>query len=268
MLSTGVIDALQPSVGMDGNTAVEYVGFQPAYGKTVGEVYGLLTATDKIKVQNIGESFASLKSRVDKYSDLEKALLFKAGEITFGRPIIYKAKEKSLQLPDSIKNSMDVYWVDLAFTFRQVTADDLAEMAINYAVPEGWVALELIPLHYGHEVATETRTQSPDISVNVAGVGITVGEFFQRTVAYSYIKPTISAFGLREGKFSWALRDEAVNAGSHSFAAIIGVPKGTARFEVAMSAHVRLKKPSILGMGMGTSATLAGTAPQLFTIDF
>jgi hypothetical protein len=66
--------------------------------------------------------------------------------------------------------------------------------------------------------------------------------FFNQSVSYTYLKPVIAAYGLRENKFSWTIRGEALRAGSHKFVAVVGVPKHSEGVGLAMSAHVRLKK--------------------------
>ena len=76
-------------------------------------------------------------------------MLENIGEITFGFPIIYTADEMDLQIPSSISKSYDLYWVDLVVTYYGVDPEDLAEMAFNVAIPEGSVALKLVPLRFG-----------------------------------------------------------------------------------------------------------------------
>jgi hypothetical protein len=85
-------------------------------------------------------------------------------------------------------------------------------------------------------------------------------------VAFTYIKPTIVAVGLRERQFSWLLRGEAVGIGSHKFVVVAGVPKGEVTIDFAMSGHVRLRK-GILG-GLFESGDIAGTDVKVIPIAF
>jgi hypothetical protein len=74
---------------------------------------------------------------------------------------------------------------------------------------------------------------------------ISVGEYFSQTVAYKSLKPTVEAYGEGERKFSWKMTEEAIAGGSHRFAAIIGVPRGSPEVDFAFSGHVRLRKSFI-----------------------
>ena len=80
-------------------------------------------------------------------------------------------------------------------------------------------------------------------------------------MSYTYLKPIVEAFGLRESRFSWTLRDQAVRAGSHKFVAIIGVPKGKEGTEIAMSAHMKSEYKFFRG-------DVAGTEVYTRWIDF
>jgi hypothetical protein len=170
-----------------------------------------------------------------------------------------------LVLPESIDRQFDVYWLDLAVTFHGFHPDDLAEMVVNFAVPEGSVALDLVPLQFGKPIDV-TQKVAPEIGVEYKGAKVTVGKIFEQTVSYTYLRPTISAYGLRERVFSWAIRDAAVRAGSHKFVAVVGVPKDKDRIELAMSGHVKLKA-SWLGAWYD-GELVAGTDPQIIPIAF
>lgn len=156
----------------------------------------------------------------------------------------------------------DVYYVELSATFREMSADDLEEMAINFVLPDKSIALELVPLQHGIPIEIKKGLRIPEIGAEVRGIKVSLGEIFQRTVSFTYLKPIITAFGLRENRFSWTLRDEAVRAGSHKFVAVIGVPKGSDSVILAMSAHVKTKKLFVLG------GDLAGTELKFVKLEF
>jgi hypothetical protein len=202
-----------------------------------------------------------LKDDVRNYGELEKSLLRDMGEITFGWPVVYTAKEMNLILPASITRKFDTYWLELSTTFRELSARNLEEIAINFAVPDGSLALELVPTVVTIPIFKEKEIKTPDIGVGIRGAMVTVGEVFRQTVSFTYLKPIVEAFGLRENRFSWSLRDQAVRAGSHKFVAVIGVPKGKDGIEIAMSAHIKSKSYLFSG-------DIAGTEVQTMWVDF
>ena len=207
-----------------------------------------------------------LQEEIREYDALAKSILENVGDITFGKPVVYKATEKDPVVPESINHEFDVYWLDLRATFREMDQEEIDEMVINYATPRGTVALELIPLQYSQEFAVSKEFGAPEISVELGGNVLTVGEFFRKTVAYKELKPTVVAFGLGETRFSWALRDQAVRAGSHKFVAIVGVPKGSEGVDIAMSGHVRLKK-GVFG-GLLGGGGIAGSDAEVVSLSF
>jgi hypothetical protein len=154
-------------------------------------------------------------------------MLENIGEITFGVPIIYTAEEKGLYVPHSLENAYDVYWVDLVVTYRDINPGELAELAFNVAVPEQSIALKLVPLRFGKTVDYSQTASSPEIGVAYAGAKISIGDYFSQTVSYRYLKPTIEGYGEGERIFSWKILHDAIGGGSHRFAAILEVPKGT-----------------------------------------
>jgi hypothetical protein len=156
--------------------------------------------------------------------------------------------------------------VDLAVTYHGVDPEDLAEMAFNVAVPEGSVALKLVPLRFGVEVARGEEKAVPEIGIEYGGASLSVGEYFSRTVSYRYLKPTIEAYGEGQRRFSWKMKGEAINAGSHRFATILRVPKGAVDVELAFSGHVRLRK-SFIGEWFD-GELVAGTGAWIVPVSF
>jgi hypothetical protein len=82
-----------------------------------------------------------LQEEIREYDALAKSILENVGDITFGKPVVYKATEKDLVVPESINHEFDVYWLDLRATFREMDQEEIDEMVINYATPRGTVAL-------------------------------------------------------------------------------------------------------------------------------
>ena len=139
-------------------------------------------------------------------------------------------------------------------------------MAFNVALPEGSVALKLVPLRFGVELTRTQEASAPELGVEYGGVKVSVGEYFSRTVSYSYLKPTIEAYGEGQRQFSWKMKDEAINAGSHRFAAILGVPKGVSDLDFVFSGHVRLRK-SFIGEWYD-GELVAGTGAWIVPVSF
>ncbi len=261
MVATNVIDTQNISHVETKGKLVAFFGFDPKYKASIEKIYTALPVIKYQKVQSIPLYLANLKGDVKNYGQLEKALLRNMGEITFGWPVVYTAKEMKLILPASVELKFDTYWLELSATFRDLSARNLEELAINFAVPDGSLALELVPTVVALPIIKEKKIRTPDIGVEIRGVKVTVGEFFSRTVSYTYLKPIVEAFGLRESRFSWTLRDQAVRAGSHKFVVIIGVPKGKDGTEIAMSAHIKSK-------GYLFSGDIAGTEVHTMWVDF
>ena len=266
MFATGVLDINNVSFVNTPQGVIETIGFDSDYGPKVGEIYGRLLLIVSSPTAEISRYLSLLQDEVRQYDALAQSILQNVGDITFGKPIVYRATEKDLKIPESVGYDFDVYWLDLRATFREMDADQIDEMVINYAMPEGTVALELIPLQYSQEIAVSSDLGTPEVGIEVGDTSLTVGEFFRKTVAYKYLKPTVVAYGLGETRFSWALRDEAVRAGSHKFVAIVGVPKGSAGVDMGMSGHVRLNK-GVLGNLLGGGG-IAGTEAQVVSVSF
>ena len=252
MVATKVIDTQNINhIEFEGKR-IAYFKINQIYKAPLVNIYTILPDIWDYKVQSIPLRLAKLRDDVKNYNELEKSLLRNMGEITFGWPIVYTAKEMNLILPHSVTRRYDVYWLEFSTTFRELSASNLTELAINFALPDGSLALELVPIFVGLPISTEKKIRTPDIGVGFRGAMVTVGEVFSRTVSYTYLKPIVEAFGLRQNRFSWTMKDEAVRAGSHKFVAVIGVPKGKDGTEIAMSAHIKSKYKFFFGDVGGT----------------
>jgi hypothetical protein len=266
MMVTGVIDVNNVyQFELEGKT-LEAVKFEPHYAFRIAEVYKRLSLIGHQPMAELGFQFAALRDEVKQYNSLEQSILLNVGDITFGRPTVYTSREKDLALPQSINRDFDVYWIDLAATFRDMDPADIDEMAINFATPEGTEAFELLPLVVSREFTVTKEMSAPKIWVEVGGATVTLGEVFKKTIEYISLKPSVVAYGLGERRFSWVIRDDAIRAGSHRFVAIVGVPKGSPEVEIAMSGHVRLKK-GFLG-GIFGEEGIAGSEARTVVISF
>ena len=246
MVVTGVVNTESVNMSTIGGKEVEWVKIDDEYVESLKEIY--LTywhLKGEGSPADVGVIFTGLRDDVMRYDALQRSILENIGEITFGVPVTYTATEKGLAVPLSIRKRYDVYWADLVVTYRDIDIGDLVEMVFNVAVPEGSVALKLIPLRFGIEVSQSRRIGTPEVGVKYQGAQISVGEYFSQTVAYKFLKPTVEAYGEGERRFSWKMTGEAIGGGSHRFATIIGVPKGAPQVDFAFSGHVRLRKSFI-----------------------
>ena len=261
LFSTDVIDIDKVNnILVEGNV-ISYYSVSDVYVDELNFLYQALSRAKHYKSRDLQIDLIGLRNSIREYDALERSLLcHKLGEISFGMPLVQTAREMALIVPGSIASRFDVYWVELAITFRGFDAGELEEMSFNVGLPADHVALELIPLRYGPQIETQVDTRSPEIGARVGGVNVTIGEFFRKTVAYSHIKPTVTAAGLREDRFSWTLRDEAIALGSHKFIVVIGVPRGADAVELSMSAHVKTD-PSLFFAG-----DVAGTDVKVINV--
>ena len=260
LFSTDVIDIDKVNnILVEGNV-ISYYSVSDVYVDELNFLYQALSRAKHYKSRDLQIDLIGLRNSIREYDALERSLLYKLGEISFGMPLVQTAREMALIVPGSIASRFDVYWVELAITFRGFDAGELEEMSFNVGLPADHVALELIPLRYGPQIETQVDTRSPEIGARVGGVNVTIGEFFRKTVAYSHIKPTVTAAGLREDRFSWTLRDEAIALGSHKFIVVIGVPRGADAVELSMSAHVKTD-PSLFFAG-----DVAGTDVKVINV--
>jgi hypothetical protein len=199
-----------------------------------------MVSMDLEVARNFWSSYSDLESlkfydpfyRADQFNEIGMALaqypaLLEAAKInfspvSFGETFSYSAQEKGLEIAPSILRKYDVYWVEFAVSLRDLNESDVTEISFHVFLPDDSIALDLIPRRFGHEMQVSQTTKSPEITVKQ----VSLGEFYSRTVAYTALKPTIVATGLRENQFSWVLTDDAVATGAYLFVGILGVPTG------------------------------------------
>jgi hypothetical protein len=167
--------------------------------------------------------------------------------VTFGTPLISTSTEAHLNVPQEISRDFDVYLIQLAMTWRQLPSVDLTELGFSVKVPSDTLALALMPLRYGITVEEKTGTH-PAPEVELEGVKVKLGEVYGRDISFSYLKPTIQAYGLQESQFSWTMRDQAIQPGAERFLCVVGVPKHSKELALVMSAFVR-KTSSMFSAG-------------------
>lgn len=155
--------------------------------------------------------------------------------VTFGTPIVESANEAQLRIPKEIANRFDVYLIQLAMTWRELPRNDLDELGFSVHLPTDTIALALMPFRYGITV-NEKNEMHPSPSVELDGVKVELGEVYGRDISFSYLRPTIQAYGLQESEFSWSMRDEAIQPGAQQFLCAVGVPRHSRELTLGISA--------------------------------
>jgi hypothetical protein len=166
--------------------------------------------------------FETVDATLAEYPALLNAAKIVFAPVSFGETFSYSAQEKGMEIPRSIRTKYDVYWVEFAVSLKDVEKGSLTEVSYNVFLPADTIALDLIPRRFGREASVVEKANTPEITIGQ----ISLGEVYGRTIAYTTLKPTIVATGLRENQFSWILTDDAVATGSYLFVGILAVPKG------------------------------------------
>lgn len=203
--------------------------------------YRKLKNIPNFKAQMKHIEFASVRKDLSKYPYLDRNSKLSIANISYGRPIIYTAEEKGLRLPYSLSRDSDVYWVEFAISLHTPTANSFDEIVFNVRMLKAAIALDLLPWEYGVRKKIKEKTALPSVKFKLSGLMIEIGEFYRRSVAFEMLKPVIIATGLQENRFSWILRDEAVDVGSKRFVAIISVPKTVIKLPIVMNVSATTK---------------------------
>jgi hypothetical protein len=192
--------------------------------------------------------------------NVKKVALLSDNSVTFGAPYVEASTEARLKLPKHISDSFDVYLLHLAMTWRELPRHQVDELNYYVAVPNDEIALSLMPLRYGIEVTEATKNQlSPSLEVD--GAKVELGELYGRDVSFTYLKPTIQAYGLQESRFSWSMRDQAVQPGAEQFLCAVGVPKHSKQLNLIMSASTRWTGAYAVAGGIESTDQIFRTVP-------
>jgi hypothetical protein len=153
-------------------------------------------------------------------------------------PLVESSTDAQLQLPKQVSSKFDVYLTQLAMTWRQLPRSDLDQIGFSVKIPAGTIALALMPFRYGVEVTEKAETKiSPEVEAE--GIKVSLGEVYGRDISFSYLRPTIRAYGLQESEFSWTMRDQAVQPGAEQFVCVVGVPKRSKDIVLRVSAFAQ-----------------------------
>jgi hypothetical protein len=206
------------------------------YAKVAKNVYWSLdkaakASTDPSSAFDLSQATADASTKT-AFTEAAAVLVTK---IAIGKPLVFSAKEKGLQIEPSILRAYDVYWLQLAINPRQDLRGSISELSFFvYLKTQDAQTFDLVPLRFGHDVGTKEQSGNPEIKVEVGGAGVSVGKFYSQEVTFKSLKPTIVGTGLQAAEFGWSLSDDMVDMSAKRFIAIIGVPKHASKLELKM----------------------------------
>ncbi len=220
---------------------VQYLSVNPKPLAVLINSYQTMAEAKTAPASQAPKRFTTAIAALGPYPIMAKAATFFAGQVTFGQPIVYTAQEKKLVVPVAVSAQNNVYWVELAVSFRDIEIANAKTLIFRVSLPPGIVALELIPLRFDKEASVTRRVSSPEIRAQYGNTTVELGKVYEQEVVYTSLKPIIVADGLQESEFAWSLSDEAIQHGARRFIAVIQVPKGRQSVTAQLQASVRTK---------------------------
>lgn len=233
-----------------------YVDVVPLNSKVVQDfrvAYGIAETLPQLQVQFIPEQFARLRSSLEKHPELSKVALKILTNVSFGKPQIYPAKERNLNIPKSAQQYHDFYWADFAISNRSLDPDLIETLTFSITLKGNAIVTDLIPFVYGQTETREEMLSSPEAEISFGPARLRIGEMYRQTVTFESIRPQIRANGLFEPFFAWQLKGSAAKPGTSRFIAILKVPKSQQWLELKMSAMAKTK--GILGFQSDLATT-------------
>jgi len=243
---------------------VQWVEIDPKVFTAFANSYTSLSNAGDLPLSQAQQIFKYANSTMSRYPLLEKATKFEAGHVTFGVPNVYSSKEMNLIIPESISSAVNIYWVEFAISFRDISVTNIEKLIFGVTAPQEILAWELIPLRFDKEMSVTCITNSPEIKFKAGDKAIELGKVFEQTVVYKSLTAIIFAEGLQENEFSWSMVDEAVQPGAKRFIALLKVPKGKKSSTIQLQASAKTK-PSYFGICQGD---IISTDPKLVEITF
>jgi hypothetical protein len=221
---------------------VDFIGVLPNYASVLlaGNQAARKLANQK-RAPTIYPDTTALRdamSNADKNIDVMNAAFLQSNDVTFGMPLVENSTDAQLHLPKQVSNKFDVYLIQFAMTWHDLPRNDLDELGFSVKLLAGTIALALMPFRYGVEVTEKAEAKiAPEIEAE--GVKVSLGEVYGREISFSYLKPTIRAYGLQESEFSWTMRDQAIQPGAEQFVCVVGVPKQSKQITLQVSAFTQ-----------------------------
>jgi hypothetical protein len=240
MTSAGMFDLTNKYETVFEKPNVYAVGFKAEYSKDIFKTYEEAAKFQDFPLSNPGTNWTAASKLINYASarypiDVEKALTVELGNATFGKLRIQSAREAGFEVDGRIAKKNDIYLVEFAVTLYDLPTDSIDELSFRVDCVNVCTAWELAPMRVVVADENTTTLNTPSVTFK----DITVGEFFKKTVTYKTLRPQIIAFGLREDRFSWSLKDAAIGTGSYIFLAALGVPRGTKSFDIQRSIAVK-----------------------------
>jgi hypothetical protein len=221
---------------------VDFIGVLPNYASVLlaGNQAARKLANQK-RAPTIYPDTTALReamSNADKNINVMNAAFLQSNDVTFGMPLVENSTDAQLHLPKQVSNKFDVYLIQFAMTWHDLPRNDLDQLGFSVKLPAGTIALALMPFRYGVEVTEKAEAKiAPEIEAE--GVKVSLGEVYGREISFSYLKPTIRAYGLQESEFSWTMRDQAIQPGAEQFVCMVGVPKQSKQITLQVSAFAQ-----------------------------
>jgi len=181
------------------------------------------------------QQFETIQASLNEFPVLLQAAKISFSPVSFGEIFVYSKNDRDLIIPPPIDRKYDVFWVEFPVSLRDLEAEYVTEVSFHVFLPENARALDLIPWRFGAETVVTEESKTPAVTFKE----VTIGEFYKKTVAYTTLKPTIVATGLREHKFSWILTGEAISTGSYLFVGVLGVPKGQCAINAGLGVNAK-----------------------------
>lgn len=204
---------------------------------------------------NVVENFTKLNSlKIPK-----ELTQIQFGKVTYGVPVVTSAAEEQMNIPESILKRGNVYVVKFAVSFAEIDPSKIESIFFSVKGNSSIFALELIPLKYGTEMNEEITSNTPNLSIN----GIEIGTFYEKSISYKYIKPTIIGSGLQESNYLWIMKEQAISEGSQRFIAILLVPNNQKKCSIEMQVYAKQK-----GWLPLVSGSTFFTQPHNFILEF
>jgi hypothetical protein len=245
LLLNGGLDTTSKIINNVNGRSISLVAVQPSYAQvllagneTAANFKDALKAPGTNAFHSAAQQFNNMIDYSTKNKDIQSVAFMRTDTVTFGKPIVETAAEAQLKIPKQVSDNYDVYLIQLAMTWRELPRTDLDELGFSVKTPADTIALSLMPLRYGEKVEVKEGTH-PTLGVEAGGVKVELGELYGRDISFSYLKPTIQAYGLQESQFSWTMRDQAIQPGAEQFLCAVGVPRHSKELTLAISAFAR-----------------------------
>jgi hypothetical protein len=214
----------------------------------------------KAETTQYAHAYATYAGLKQKYPLLLKQVEVKVGQVSFGKPLVFSAVTKKLNVPAEWQAQYQVFWLQLAVSLHDFSADEIKQLTFLVSTPGECVAAELAPFKVEREVDTKRDLQTPEVKIEHQGTSVSIGKIMEEEVTYKNLIPTLLASGLQESDFSWSMTDDAIHQGSHRFIVILLVPKHLKTIDLKFQVAAKTKS-------LFTQGDVLTTEPALTTIN-